>query len=62
MPQSAHRYSNAAVMAADLDTFLARTGGDRDMPQQAQAFIEEMFPGERGRREAWMRRLNSSPG
>ncbi len=59
MPQSAHRYSNAAVMAADLDAFVARDGDAHDMPQRAQAFIEEMFPGERERREAWLQRLTT---
>ena len=61
MPQSAHRYSDAAVMAADLDAFVARTGGALYMPQHAQGFIEEMFPGESARREAWMQRLTTSP-
>ena len=61
MPQSAHRYSDAAVMSADLDAFVARAGHADDMPQRAQAFIEDMFPGERARREAWLERLNTSP-
>jgi eukaryotic-like serine/threonine-protein kinase len=57
MPQSEHRYKDAKSMAADLDTFVRRTQGAEGMPQRAEAFVEEIFPEERRRREAWIERL-----
>jgi serine/threonine protein kinase len=62
MPQSAHRYSDAAAMASDLETFVRRTASVDDMPRRAQAFIEEMFPEERARREGWIHAVKTSTG
>jgi serine/threonine protein kinase len=60
MPQSAHRTSDAAKMASDLETFARHAGDAGDMPLKAQAFIEAMFPGERERRQAWLERIKTS--
>jgi serine/threonine protein kinase len=56
MPQPDHRYADAAAMAKDLESFL-RSKNQRDddaVATRAAAFIEELFPGERARREAWV--------
>jgi serine/threonine-protein kinase len=58
MPQPDHRYADAAAMAKDLESFLRSTdqNDDAHVAASAAAFIEELFPGERARREAWARK------
>jgi serine/threonine-protein kinase len=57
MPQRDDRYADAASMAKDLDAFVRRTSGAADMQSRAAALVEDLFPGERARREAWAERL-----
>jgi eukaryotic-like serine/threonine-protein kinase len=58
MPQRDDRYADAAAMAKDLDAFVRRTSPADRMESRAAAFVEEIFPGERARREAWAERLS----
>jgi serine/threonine protein kinase len=53
MPQRDDRYADAASMARDLDAFVRRTSEVDHMGSRLAAFVEEIFPGERARREAW---------
>jgi serine/threonine protein kinase len=53
MPQRDARYADAATMAKDLDAFVRRTSTPERMESRAAALVEELFPGERARREAW---------
>ncbi len=53
MPQRDDRYVDAASISGDLDAFVRRTSGADDMGLRLAAFVEEIFPGERARREAW---------
>jgi len=53
MPERDDRYANGGSMAKDLDAFVGRTSASEPMPSRAVAFVEELFPGERARREAW---------
>jgi serine/threonine-protein kinase len=55
MPQPDHRYADAAAMAADLEAFVARRSGDEGMTERAASHVEELFPGERTKREAWVK-------
>ena len=48
------RYANGAEMAADLDAFLQKHGRKGDMTNVLAAWIEELFPGERSKQEAWL--------
>ena len=57
MPQRDARYADAASMAKDLDAFVRRTSAADGMESRVAAFVEEMFPGERTRREAWAEQL-----
>jgi serine/threonine protein kinase len=57
MPEREHRYKDAAAMAKDLDAFVGRAAPGEKMEARAAAFVEETFPGERARREAWAARL-----
>jgi serine/threonine-protein kinase len=54
MPQTEHRTSDAATMAADLDRFVRRNAEHEAMAQWATELLEELFPGERRRREEWI--------
>jgi serine/threonine-protein kinase len=56
LPDSLDRFKDAATMARDLDSFVAREkGSDAGMGEDLAALLEKTFPGERGRREAWVR-------
>jgi len=57
MPQRDDRYADAASMAKDLDAFVGRTSAPEGMELHAATIVEELFPGERARREAWADRL-----
>jgi serine/threonine protein kinase len=57
MPQRDDRYADAAAMGKDLDAFVRRTSAPERMEARAAALVEELFPGERARREAWAERL-----
>jgi eukaryotic-like serine/threonine-protein kinase len=52
MPRRDHRYRDAASMARDLDAFVKATAPGESMEIRASAFVEELFPGEAGRRLA----------
>jgi serine/threonine-protein kinase len=57
LPQRDDRYADAVTMAKDLDAFGRRTSPVDHMEERVAAFVEELFPGERVRREAWAERL-----
>jgi serine/threonine protein kinase len=50
MPRRDHRYGDAASMARDLDAFVRANAPSGSMAVCASAFVEELFPGEAGRR------------
>jgi serine/threonine-protein kinase len=52
------RYATAAELAADLDAFVASTGGDEDMPLLGGAILDALFPGEREKRALWLKSAN----
>jgi serine/threonine protein kinase len=60
LPQRDDRYESAAKMAKDLDAFVARGAAGEPMEARAAALLEEIFPGERARREAWAESLRSA--
>lgn len=54
MPRRDHRYRDAASMARDLDAFVQVTEPGASMAIHAAAFVEQLFPGEAGRRLAYV--------
>jgi len=48
----AERYADAKAMAHELREFL--DGRDKNMEAQLAAWIDELFPGERAKQEAWL--------
>jgi hypothetical protein len=56
LPQSDDRFKDAAVMARDLDAFVAGSKGSAAaMGAELEELLEKAFPGERVKREAWVR-------
>jgi serine/threonine-protein kinase len=56
LPQSDDRFKDAAAMARDLDAFVAGSKGSRaGMGDELAGLLERAFPGEREKREAWVR-------
>jgi len=50
----ADRYESAAAMAHDLEKFLEARGREGELEPVLAAWIEELFPGERAKQEAWL--------
>ena len=48
------RYASAEEMGAALDAFVVRHGRKTPMPDVLSGWIEELFPGERTKQEAWL--------
>ena len=48
------RYASAAEMGVALDAFVVRHGRKTPMPDVLSGWIEELFPGERTKQEAWL--------
>jgi eukaryotic-like serine/threonine-protein kinase len=59
LPRSADRYGDAAIMARDLDSFVRRSAPDLDMSAELSRFLEELYPGEREVRTAWLARMSA---
>ena len=50
----AERYGSAVEMRADLDAFVQKHGRKTPMPDVLSGWLEELFPGERSKQEAWL--------
>ncbi len=53
------RYESAAAMAHDLEGFVAKKGRKGDLQPVLAAWLEELFPGERARQEAWLAEVSA---
>jgi serine/threonine protein kinase len=60
MPQKDDRFADAAAMAKDLDAFVRRFSAAEAMEERLAAFVEEVYPGERAKREAWAEGLRTA--
>ncbi|HEY1960440.1 MAG TPA: serine/threonine-protein kinase [Polyangiaceae bacterium] len=58
-PDPEKRFANAAAMAAALGEFLQKHGRKADMRAALVAWIEELFPGEREKQEAWLAEVSA---
>jgi len=58
-PDPAKRYESADAMARDLEAFLAKHGRKGDMNDVLAAWLEELFPGERAKQEAWLAEVSA---
>ena len=54
------RYESGAAMAGDLDEFLAEGGKKGELRTALAAWIEELFPGEREKQEAWLEEVTAA--
>jgi serine/threonine-protein kinase len=54
-----HRYESGGAMAADLSKFLEEHGRKGDLEAELAAWIEELFPGERAKQEAWLEEVSA---
>jgi serine/threonine-protein kinase len=53
------RYGTGAELARDLDKFLQKHGRKGELDEALAKWIEEMFPGERAKQEAWLAEVSS---
>ncbi len=55
------RYESGGAMATDLSAFLEKHGRKGDLEAELAAWIEELFPGERAKQEAWLDEVSAVP-
>ncbi len=55
----AARYPTAEAMAQDLSALLDKHGRKTDMSVVLAAWLEDLFPGERARQEAWLAKVSA---
>ncbi len=55
------RYANGSDFADDLDAFLQKHGRKGEMASVLAAWIEELFPGEHAKQEAWLAEVSAVP-
>jgi serine/threonine protein kinase len=55
----AKRYANGGEMARDLDKFLQKHGRKGELDAALASWIEELFPGERAKQEAWLAEVSA---
>jgi serine/threonine protein kinase len=58
-PEPAGRYETAGAMARDLEAFLEKHGRKGDATERLAAWIDELFPGERAKQEAWLAEVSA---
>jgi serine/threonine protein kinase len=57
----ADRYATASDMASDLRAFREKHGRKDDMNALLSGWLEELFPGERKKQEAWLAEVSAPP-
>lgn len=55
----AKRYATGGELARDLDKFLQRHGRKGELDEALAKWIEELFPGERAKQEAWLAEVSA---
>ena len=55
------RYATASELATDLDAFLQKHGRKGELDEALAKWIEELFPGERAKQEAWLAEVSAVP-
>ena len=55
----AKRYATAGELARDLDKFVQKHGRKGELDEALAKWIEELFPGERAKQEAWLAEVST---